>query len=200
MTLTDYRSRFIDGLGFGLDPFQSEAIEAIDQHVNVLVSAPTGSARRSSRTTPSAASWSAASEPSTPRRSSALQSEVPRAQRALRRAAGRTADRRHPHNRDAEIIVMTTEVLRNMLLTESHQLVTLGLVVLDEVHYLQDPFRGGVWEEVIILTPRPCGSWRCRPRSATPPSWGSGSARCAVPPASLSKRIARSSFTIIWRS
>ena len=30
---------------------------------------------------------------------------------------------------------------------------TLGLVVLDEVHYLQDPFRGGVWEEVLILTP-----------------------------------------------
>ena len=49
---------------------------------------------------------------------------------------------------------MTTEVLRNMLLTESDQLRTLGLVVLDEVHYLQDPFRGGVWEEVIILTPR----------------------------------------------
>ena len=50
---------------------------------------------------------------------------------------------------------MTTEVLRNMLLTESDQLTTLGLVVLDEVHYLQDPFRGGVWEEVLILTPPP---------------------------------------------
>ncbi len=48
---------------------------------------------------------------------------------------------------------MTTEVLRNMLLTESDQLTTLGLVILDEVHYLQDPFRGGVWEEVLILTP-----------------------------------------------
>ena len=48
---------------------------------------------------------------------------------------------------------MTTEVLRNMLLTDSDQLRTLGLVVLDEVHYLQDPFRGGVWEEVLILTP-----------------------------------------------
>jgi ATP-dependent RNA helicase HelY len=50
---------------------------------------------------------------------------------------------------------MTTEVLRNMLLTESDQLTSLGLVVLDEVHYLQDPFRGGVWEEVLILTPAP---------------------------------------------
>ncbi len=48
---------------------------------------------------------------------------------------------------------MTTEVLRNMLLTDSDQVRSLGLVVLDEVHYLQDPFRGGVWEEVLILTP-----------------------------------------------
>ena len=56
-------------------------------------------------------------------------------------------------NRTAPIVVMTTEVLRNMLLTESDQLTTLGLVILDEVHYLQDPFRGGVWEEVLILTP-----------------------------------------------
>jgi len=56
-------------------------------------------------------------------------------------------------NANADVVVMTTEVLRNMLLTESHQLDSLGLVVLDEVHYLQDPFRGGVWEEVIILTP-----------------------------------------------
>jgi ATP-dependent RNA helicase HelY len=45
VTLTDYRSRFIDGLGFALDPFQIDAIEAIDQHVNVLVSAPTGSGK-----------------------------------------------------------------------------------------------------------------------------------------------------------
>src|SRR5450759_2085139 len=51
------------------------------------------------------------------------------------------------------IVVMTTEVLRNMLLTDSDQIRILGLVVLDEVHYLQDPFRGGVWEEVLILTP-----------------------------------------------
>ena len=45
MTITDYRSRFIDALGFGLDPFQVEALEAIDRHVNVLVSAPTGSGK-----------------------------------------------------------------------------------------------------------------------------------------------------------
>ena len=54
----------------------------------------------------------------------------------------------------APVVVMTTEVLRNMLLTGSPQLDGLGVVVLDEVHFLQDPYRGGVWEEVLILTPR----------------------------------------------
>ena len=154
MTLTEYRSRFIDGLGFGLDPFQSEAIEAIDQHVNVLVSAPTGSGKtlianyaigrvlergeRAFYTTPLKALSNQKFH-----ELSALYGE--------QRVGLLTGDT--SYNRDADIIVMTTEVLRNMLLTESHQLVTLGLVVLDEVHYLQDPFRGGVWEEVIILTP-----------------------------------------------
>jgi len=50
-------------------------------------------------------------------------------------------------------VVMTTEVLRNMLLTGSPLLESLGLVILDEVHFIQDPYRGGVWEEVLILTP-----------------------------------------------
>ena len=154
MRLTDYRSRFIDGLGFGLDPFQIDAIEAIDQHVNVLVSAPTGSGKtlianyaigrvlergeRAFYTTPL----------------KALSNQKFHELSALfggERVGLLTGDT--SYNRNAEIIVMTTEVLRNMLLTESQQLMTLGLVVLDEVHYLQDPFRGGVWEEVIILTP-----------------------------------------------
>ncbi len=54
---------------------------------------------------------------------------------------------------DAPVVVMTTEVLRNMLFAGSPQLHGLGVVVLDEVHYLQDPYRGSVWEEVIVLTP-----------------------------------------------
>jgi superfamily II RNA helicase len=153
VTLTDYRSRFVDGLGFGLDPFQIEAIGAIDEHVNVLVSAPTGSGKtlianyaigrvlergeRAFYTTPLKALSNQKFH-----ELSALFGED--------RVGLLTGDT--SYNRNADIIVMTTEVLRNMLLTESQQLVTLGLVVLDEVHYLQDPFRGGVWEEVIILT------------------------------------------------
>ena len=53
-------------------------------------------------------------------------------------------------NSEAPVVVMTTEVLRNMIYRNSHTLDTLGWVVLDEVHYLADRFRGPVWEEVIL--------------------------------------------------
>jgi ATP-dependent RNA helicase HelY len=53
-------------------------------------------------------------------------------------------------NGEAEILVMTTEVLRNMLYAGSNTLTNLGCVVMDEVHYLADKFRGAVWEEVLI--------------------------------------------------
>ena len=51
------------------------------------------------------------------------------------------------------MVVMTTEVLRNMLFARSSLLDGLAAVVLDEVHYLQDPYRGSVWEEVLVLAP-----------------------------------------------
>ena len=53
-------------------------------------------------------------------------------------------------NGDAPVVVMTTEVLRNMIYAGSSTLRGLGYVVMDEVHYLADRFRGAVWEEVII--------------------------------------------------
>ena len=56
-------------------------------------------------------------------------------------------------NSDAPVVVMTTEVLRNMLYAGSQTLIGLGYVVMDEVHYLSDRFRGAVWEEVIIHLP-----------------------------------------------
>ncbi len=56
-------------------------------------------------------------------------------------------------NADAPVVVMTTEVLRNMLYVGSTSLTDLGYVVMDEVHYLGDRFRGAVWEEVIIHLP-----------------------------------------------
>src|SRR5579872_7608510 len=56
-------------------------------------------------------------------------------------------------NGEAPVVVMTTEVLRNMLYTSSATLGGLSYVVLDEVHYLADRSRGAVWEEVIIHLP-----------------------------------------------
>src|SRR6476469_4533243 len=56
-------------------------------------------------------------------------------------------------NGEADVVVMTTEVLRNMLYAGSSTLAGLGFVVMDEVHYLADRFRGAVWEEVIIHLP-----------------------------------------------
>lgn len=53
-------------------------------------------------------------------------------------------------NSEARVVVMTTEVLRNMIYANSRTLRGLGYVVMDEVHYLADRFRGAVWEEVII--------------------------------------------------
>ncbi len=58
-------------------------------------------------------------------------------------------------NGDAPVVVMTTEVLRNMLYAGSPTLDGLGFVVMDEVHYLADRFRGAVWEEVILNLPAP---------------------------------------------
>jgi ATP-dependent RNA helicase HelY len=56
-------------------------------------------------------------------------------------------------NGEAPVVVMTTEVLRNMLYERSSTLDQLEVVVMDEVHYLQDPYRGAVWEEVLIHLP-----------------------------------------------
>jgi ATP-dependent RNA helicase HelY len=156
VSILDYRQEFIDGLGFGLDRFQLDAIEAVDKRVNVLVSAPTGSGK-------------------TLVANYAIGRELEREQRTFYTTPLKALSNQKYHelcalygearvglltgdvsvNRTAPVVVMTTEVLRNMLLTESDQLTFLGLVVLDEVHYLQDPFRGGVWEEVLILTPAP---------------------------------------------
>ena len=54
---------------------------------------------------------------------------------------------------DAPIVVMTTEVLRNMIYADSDALTDLAFVVLDEVHFLGDKFRGAVWEEIILHLP-----------------------------------------------
>lgn len=56
-------------------------------------------------------------------------------------------------NGEAPLVVMTTEVLRNMIYARSNDINELGFVIMDEVHYLADRFRGAVWEEILIHLP-----------------------------------------------
>ena len=56
-------------------------------------------------------------------------------------------------NREGSILVMTTEVLRNMLLQTPSELWGVGCIIFDEIHYLADPERGTTWEESIIMCP-----------------------------------------------
>ena len=73
-----------------------------------------------------------------------------------------------------------------MIYAGSAALDGLRYVVLDEVHYLQDAYRGPVWEEVIIHTPARGATWSaCRPRCPTPRSWPTGSAPCGARPTAV---------------
>jgi ATP-dependent RNA helicase HelY len=139
---------------FEFDPFQVQACEALFDGSGVLVAAPTGSGktvvgefavhlamaggRKCFYTTPIKAL-------SNQKYSDLVRRYGPAAVGLL------TGD--NSVNGEAPVVVMTTEVLRNMLYAGSPTLSGLGYVVLDEVHYLADRFRGAVWEEVIIHLP-----------------------------------------------
>src|SRR5215217_1195909 len=149
-TLSDFTAE----LGFSLDPFQVEACEALDEGSGVLVCAPTGAGKT---VVGEFAIHKALSEGrkafyTTPIKALSNQKYNDLVERYGPGKVGLlTGD--NAVNGDAPVIVMTTEVLRNMLYAESPALAGLGYVVMDEVHYLADRFRGAVWEEVIIHLP-----------------------------------------------
>lgn len=149
------RDAFIASLGFGVDDFQIEAFDAWDGGNNVLVSAPTGSGKTLVATyaIEDVLAQGARAFYTTPLKALSNQKYRELVDRYGEDRVGLlTGDT--SINRNGDVIVMTTEVLRNMLLADSHYIPNVSLVIMDEVHYLQDPFRGGVWEEVLILTPR----------------------------------------------
>lgn len=143
-----------DRRGFRPDPFQAEAMAALDRGHSVLVSAPTGAGKTlvAEHAVAQALASGRKAFYTTPLK--ALSNQKFGELRSLHGdgvvglLTGDTA-----HRPDAPVVVMTTEVLRNMLFAGSPLLGGLGLVVLDEVHFLQDPYRGSVWEEVIIVAP-----------------------------------------------
>ncbi|MFN2517930.1 MAG: DEAD/DEAH box helicase [Jatrophihabitantaceae bacterium] len=145
---------FRAGYPFALDPFQVEACEALEDGYAVLLCAPTGSGK--TVVGEFAVHLALASGQkcfyTTPIKALSNQKYHDLlARHGPERVGLLTGD--NSINAGAPIVVMTTEVLRNMLYVASTSLTDLGYVVMDEVHYLGDRFRGAVWEEVIIHLP-----------------------------------------------
>ncbi len=136
---------------FTLDPFQVEAMAAVDEGAAVLVAAPTGSGKTvvADHAVDRAVAQGRKAFYTTPIKALSNQKLADLRRRLGPERVGLvTGDA--TVNPGAQVVVMTTEVLRNMLYARSPALEGLGVVVLDEVHYLQDRYRGPVWEEVII--------------------------------------------------
>jgi ATP-dependent RNA helicase HelY len=150
-TLADFTA----GLDFSLDPFQVEACEALEEGSGVLVCAPTGAGKTvvGEFAVHRALAEGRKAFYTTPIKALSNQKFADLVERYGEDKVGLlTGD--NAVNGDAPVVVMTTEVLRNMLYAESPALDGLGYVVMDEVHYLADRFRGAVWEEVIIHLPQ----------------------------------------------
>ncbi|MGE3193061.1 MAG: DEAD/DEAH box helicase [Microbacteriaceae bacterium] len=150
--LEEFRER----IEFPLDEFQLAACRVLEAGHSVLVAAPTGAGKT---IVAEFAVHLALAEPrdkvfyTTPIKALSNQkySELA-AEHGAENVGLLTGDSNI--NSGARVVVMTTEVLRNMLYADSPLLRDLAFVVMDEVHYLADRFRGAVWEEVIIHLPQ----------------------------------------------
>jgi ATP-dependent RNA helicase HelY len=140
--------------GFRFDDFQRRACDALLEDKSVLVAAPTGAGKT---VVGEFAAWLALS------RGGKTFYTTPIKALSNQKYSDFVALHGHENvglltgdnslNGEAPIVVMTTEVLRNMIYEDSPTLDGLHYVVLDEVHYLQDRYRGAVWEEVLIHLP-----------------------------------------------
>ncbi len=139
---------------FPLDDFQRTAIRALSAGESVLVAAPTGSGKTvvAEFAIQRALDLGGKTFYTTPLKALSNQKFGDLVAKHGPSLVGLlTGD--NTINSEAPIVVMTTEVLRNMLYERSSTLTGLVSVVMDEVHYLQDPYRGAVWEEILIHLP-----------------------------------------------
>ena len=148
--------RFRANQSFDLDPFQVESCVALENGDSVLVAAPTGAGKT---VVAEFAVYLAMLEPAAKVFYTAPMKALSNqkfqefvAEYGAADVGLLTGDTNI--NSGARIVVMTTEVLRNMLYANSDLLKNLSFVIMDEVHYLADRFRGAVWEEVIIHLPQ----------------------------------------------
>jgi len=147
-------SEFAAVLPFPLDPFQHDACVALERGSGVLVCAPTGAGKTvvGEFAVHLALRLGRKCFYTTPIKALSNQKYHDLVDRyGPERVGLLTGD--NSINGEAPVVVMTTEVLRNMLYAGSSTLDGLSYVVMDEVHYLADRFRGAVWEEVIIHLP-----------------------------------------------
>ncbi|XVU21719.1 DEAD/DEAH box helicase [Actinoplanes sp. CA-054009] len=146
---------FMLDVGFDLDDFQRAACESLERGSGVLVCAPTGAGKTVVGEFAVHLALRAGERKcfyTTPIKALSNQKYHDLVERYGPDKVGLlTGD--NVINGDAPVVVMTTEVLRNMLYSGSAALKNLAYVVMDEVHYLADRFRGAVWEEVIIHLP-----------------------------------------------
>jgi ATP-dependent RNA helicase HelY len=148
------RTAFLDALEVQPDPFQLQAMAALDGGQSVLVMAPTGAGKTvvADYAVARALDNGSTAIYTTPLKALSNQKHRDLAARLGPERVGLiTGDR--VVNPGAPVLVVTTEVLRAMVYDRAAALANLGAVVLDEFHYLQDLERGAAWEEVVIHTP-----------------------------------------------
>ena len=148
-------AEFARSMPFELDEFQMQANDALEAGDNVLVAAPTGAGKTVAADFAIylAQTRNVKAFYTTPIKALSNQKYHDLVdQYGTDKVGLLTGDT--SINSEADIVVMTTEVLRNMLYEHSVTLEALRYVILDEVHYLADRFRGPVWEEVIIHLPK----------------------------------------------
>jgi len=137
---------------FELDKFQKEAIKSVYENLNVLVVAPTGSGKTyiAEKAVEKYTSSGSSVIYTTPIK--ALSNQKYNDFNKLGFDTGLlTGDR--TINPNSSLIIGTTEILRNMIFSNDTRLDRIGMIVLDEVHYLGDSERGTTWEEIIIHLP-----------------------------------------------
>jgi len=145
---------FTQQLTFKLDDFQQRACQALEDGHGVLVCAPTGAGKTVVGEFAVHLALAAGRKCfyTTPIKALSNQKHADLVRRYGPESIGLlTGDQ--SINGDAPVVVMTTEVLRNMLYADSATLHGLSHVVMDEVHFLADRMRGAVWEEVILHLP-----------------------------------------------
>jgi superfamily II RNA helicase len=144
----------VNYLTFNLDPFQQQAFAAVDRGESLIVAAPTGCGK-------------------TLLAEYAVDVSIERGKRVIYTAPIKALSNQKYRdfrkrfgdevvgiqtgdvtiNPEARLLIMTTEIFRNLILEDSPRLVDVYYVIFDEIHYLDDPERGTVWEESIILAP-----------------------------------------------